>query len=236
MYYYLHSMISRLENVLEKNRRQFHTVVDFNKASDKLIHLDFTAANKELTAEMVADTTAFSEYITNTLATANAKYGIGGYNEDRMLYQRSKHFAGTEARTIHLGIDIWGAAGTKVYVPIGGTVHSFAFNDNFGDYGATIVLQHQLDTIEFHTLYGHVSLKDLVLLQEGKYMSRGELLGHFGEPSENGDWPPHLHFQIIEDMRLNEGDYPGVCTKSEKAKYLINCPDADLILDMMRFI
>jgi peptidoglycan LD-endopeptidase LytH len=242
-------MISRLENVLEKNRQQFRPVVDFNAATDKLLRFDFTKANKELTAGLIENTAAFSQYVNNQLTGANAKYGIGGYNEDRVLYNRSKHFEvwgspkvssndgdseGTGARSIHLGIDIWAAAGTKVYVPIGGTVHSFAFNNNFGDYGATIILQHQLDTIEFHTLYGHLSLKDLVPLQEGKYISRGELLGHFGEPSENGDWPPHLHFQIIEDMRINKGDYPGVSTIGEKEKYLSNCPDADLILNMMK--
>ncbi len=245
-------MISRLENVLGKNRQQFHSVVDFNKATDKLLHFDFTAANKELTAELIEDTPVFAQYVNNKLAAANAKYGIGGYNEDRVLYKRSKHFETSwsikaaplnsgsdleeaESRSIHLGIDIWAAAGTKVYVPIGGTVHSFAFNNNLGDYGATIILQHQLDTIEFHTLYGHLSLQDLVPLQEGKYISRGELLGHFGERSENGDWPPHLHFQIIEDMRINKGDYPGVCTISEREKYLSNCPDADFILNMMKY-
>ena len=228
-------MISRLENVLDKNRRQFHTVVDFNKVTDKLLHLDFTAANKELTAELIEDTTAFSAYVNNKLTAANAKYGIGGYNEDRILYHRSKLFEGTEQRSIHLGIDIWAAAGTKVYVPVGGTVHSFAFNNNFSDYGATIILQHQLDTIVFYTLYGHLSLKDITPLQKGKYISRGEVLAHFGAPSENGDWPPHLHFQIIDDIRLNEGDYPGVCSKSEREKYLSNCPDADLILNMMKY-
>jgi len=92
-----------------------------------------------------------------------------------------------------------------------------------------------LDGIAFHTLYGHVSLKDLAPLQEGKYISRGELLAHFGEPHENGDWPPHLHFQIIEDMELKKGDYPGVCSKPELEKYLNNCPDPDLVLDMMRY-
>jgi murein DD-endopeptidase MepM/ murein hydrolase activator NlpD len=226
-------MISRLENVLAKNRQQFHSVVDFNRVTDKLLHLDFAATNTELTPELIADTTSFSQYIDNKLATANAKYGIGGYNEDRILYQRSKHFDGSEQRTIHLGIDIWAAAGTKVYVPVGGTVHSFAFNNNFSDYGATIILQHQLDTIVFYTLYGHLSLQDITPLQKGKYISRGEVLAHFGPPAENGDWPPHLHFQIIDDIRLNEGDYPGVCSKSEREKYLNNCPDADLILNMM---
>ena len=241
-------MKRELENVLQRNQSNFRCVVDFNPQSDKLFHFDFTAANKELTAEMIADTDIFSAYINNKLSAVNAKYGIGGYNEDRILYKRSNHFEimGSEvsplggdvegaARSIHLGIDIWAAAGTKVYVPIGGTVHSFANNDNYSDYGATIILQHQLETIVFYTLYGHLSLADLVNMQEGKYISRGELLGHFGEPKENGDWPPHLHFQVIDDLRLNKGDYPGVCSIGEREKYLKNCPNPDLILNMMKY-
>ncbi len=226
-------MINSLENVLLKYQSTFQKVVDFNAAIDKLFHFDFSAANKALTDELVTNTRQFADYINQQLESHECKYGIGGYNEDRVLYKRSRHFDGEETRSVHLGIDIWGIAGTKVYVPIGGTVHSFAFNNNFGDYGATIILQHQLDTVLFHTLYGHLSQKDLVSLQVGKYISRGELLGHFGEPKENGDWPPHLHFQIIGDMRLHLGDYPGVCSISEREKYLINCPDADLILNMM---
>jgi peptidoglycan LD-endopeptidase LytH len=224
-------MKTRLENVLEKNRNQFHTVVDYNATTDKLLRLDFTAANTALTDSLIAHTKHFAWHIEQQLA--GYTYGIGGYNEDRVLYRRSKHFAGEIPRTVHLGIDIWAAAGTKVFVPVGGTVHSFAFNNNFGDYGATIILQHQLDTVVFHTLYGHLSAKDLTALQQGKYISRGELLGHFGESSENGDWPPHLHFQIIEDLHEHKGDYPGVCATTEREKYLLNCPDADLILNMM---
>ncbi len=225
-------MNTRLENVLTKNAGNFRKVVDFNEANDKLLPLDFTAANKELTVDLLLSTYNFSRVINRQLSAAGARYGIGGYGEDRILYQRSEHFDGKEPRSIHLGIDIWGPAGTKVFTPIGGTVHSFAYNDHFGDYGATIILQHQLDTIVFHTLYGHLSLRDLVPLQVGKFISRGELLGNFGEPNENGDWPPHLHFQIIEDMRVNVGDYPGVCAPSEKEKYLANCPDPNLILKM----
>ena len=244
---YLYFMKSKLEHALLKYESTFGKVVDFNAATEQLCHLDFTAANTDLTTALVTDTQQFSTYINNKLKAGNCKYGIGGYNENRVLYTRSKHFeiaaadsdlfeeAG-ETRSIHLGIDIWGPAGTKVYVPIGGMVHSFAYNDNFGDYGATIVLQHQLDTLVFHTLYGHLSLNDLAPLQEGKYISRGELLGHFGEENENGNWPPHLHFQIIEDMRLYEGDYPGVCSLDEREKYLLNCPDANLILKMMQFV
>jgi murein DD-endopeptidase MepM/ murein hydrolase activator NlpD len=229
-------MNSALVNVLQKNRSNFRSVVDFYPAKEKLVKLDFTEANTELTVTDISDTEKFSQYINNKLTQANAKFGIGGYNENRILYKRSKLFEGTEDRTIHLGIDIWGTVETKVHVPVGGVVHSFAFNNNLGDYGATIILQHQLDTIVFYTLYGHLSLNDLNNLKEGKYISRGEVLAHFGEPKENGDWPPHLHFQIINDIRLNKGDYPGVCTISESEKYLTNCPDPDLILDMMKYV
>jgi peptidoglycan LD-endopeptidase LytH len=227
-------MNTQLYNLLLHNQSIFNPVVEFYPATDKLLALDFTENNKELTEDIFTYTKHFTWYIDKKLE--GYKYGIGGYNEDRVLYKRSKHFDGKEKRTIHLGIDIWGATGTKVYAPIGGMVHSFAFNNIFGDYGATIILQHQIDTVVFHTLYGHLSLKDIASLHEGKYISRGELIGHFGEPSENGDWPPHLHFQIIDDMRINRGDYPGVCSITEREKYLSNCPDADLILNMRRYI
>jgi murein DD-endopeptidase MepM/ murein hydrolase activator NlpD len=242
-------MKTEMENVLMKHGTNFHQVVSFNPDTEKLVHFDFTSNNKDLTGTVIADTQKFSEYIEKNLIQEHAKFGIGGYMEDRILYKRSSLFEkpvtietnGGEdlaagARSIHLGIDIWGVAGTKVFLPIGGMVHSFAFNDHFGDYGATIIFQHQLDTIVFHTLYGHVSLADIAQLHPGKYISRGELIAHFGKPEENGWWPPHLHFQIIGDMNLKEGDYPGVCSIAESEKYLQNCPDPDLILNMMQYV
>jgi len=228
-------MISELENVLYKNRSNFHPVVDFHPANEKLLQFNFTDSNRELTAEIIADTDLFSTYINLQLTNAGAKYGIGGYNENRKLYRRSEIFGGEEARSIHLGVDVWGPAATPIYAALGGMVHSFAYNDNYGDYGATIVLLHQLETIAFHTLYGHLSLADISKLSEGAYITRGEPIGHFGPPPENGNWPPHLHFQIISDMQEKKGDYPGVCKPSESQGYLANCPDADLILNMMRY-
>lgn len=229
-------MISDLENALIKNKGDFHPVVDFDTAKDKLFHFDFTESNTELTPEEIADTALFSEYIDLTIKKSKARYGIGGYKENRTLYRRSNMFGGEEARSVHLGVDIWGPAGTPVYAALGGMVHSFAFNDHFGDYGATIILLHQLETIAFHTLYGHLSLADISKLTEGAYINRGQVIGHFGEPAENGNWPPHLHLQIIRDMNLMNGDFPGVCKLSDSKAYLLNSPDADLILNMMKYV
>ena len=155
----------------------------FDPAPEKLFHFNFTDSNTELTAEIIADTDLFSEYVNQQLKNDGASYGVGGYKENRKLYRRSEMFDGEEARSLHLGVDVWGPAGTPVYAALGGMVHSFAYNDNFGDYGATIVLLHQLETVAFHTLYGHLSLADISGLSEGAYIARGEIVGHFGAAS-----------------------------------------------------
>ena len=221
------------------NAHTFHKIVDFNPSKEKLVYMDFSDHNPELAGIDLENTNSFSLYVDQKLKKANAKYGIGGYNELRDLYSRSKVFdavGNEEPRRLHLGIDIWGEVGTKVYAPLGGMVHSYAFNKEFGNYGATLILLHQLDTLTFYTLYGHLSLEDIARVSEFQYIVRGHVIGHFGKPEENGHWPPHLHFQVIKDMRINKGDYPGVCKFSERNKYLSNCPDPDAILGMMNYL
>jgi len=87
----------------------------------------------------------------------------------------------------------------------------------------------------FYTLYGHLSLEDIATLKDGEYISIGQEFAHFGNTKENGNWPPHLHFQVIENMELKRGDYPGVCTITEREKYLSNCTDPDFILNMIQY-
>jgi murein DD-endopeptidase MepM/ murein hydrolase activator NlpD len=233
-------MSTAFDNTIRKYQSAFHPVVRFDPAHDKLLPLDFTANNKELTTDIIDDITRFSGYIEDKLKTAKAKYGIGGYDEHRTVYNRSKLFDGAtpgeEPRRLHLGVDIWGPAGTPVYAFMGGMIHSLAFNDRLGDYGATLVLLHQLDGLPFYTLYGHLSHADIQYISAGQYVSIGQKIAHFGPPAENGHWPPHLHFQVILDMQLKEGDYPGVCKFSERDKYLSNCPGPDLILQLMRYV
>lgn len=227
-------------NIFIRNQPSFYPVISFNPRKDKLAEFDFSANNAEIQAQMLDNTTMFSMYIATKLKRAHANLGIGGYAEYRQIYSGSTlfdtHSATKEPRRLHLGTDIWAPAGTAVFAPLGGMIHSFAFNNRFGDYGATLVLLHQLDGIPFYTLYGHISLKDIDSLQEGQYVIRAQEIAHIGEPHENGHWPPHLHFQIMFDMGVYKGDYPGVCSWSEREKYLSNCPDPDLILQLNRYL
>ena len=222
-----------LVSILERHTAQFHPVIRLQQ-NDKIASLDLSSSNAAFTPSVYSDTDKLSAFIEEQKEKAGVTCLVGGYKEKREMYRRSELFdkslsgekyASEEPRSLHLGIDIWGAAGTKVYPPLGGMVHSFAYNNHFGDYGATIILQHQLETINFYTLYGHLALKDIEGLRAGRFFTRGEHFAHFGEPAENGNWPPHLHFQVIIDMLHYEGDYPGVCKMSEAAKYLHNSPD-----------
>jgi murein DD-endopeptidase MepM/ murein hydrolase activator NlpD len=198
--------------------------------------MDLTENNITLTQVIYSSTEKFSEWVNGQLHKNNYRYGVGGYDENRAIYAASSHFDDEEEpRRLHLGLDIWGPAGTPIYAFMGGTVHSFAYNGAEGDYGATLVLLHQLDGIPFYTLYGHISKRDIQNLSPGNYFVRGQEIAHFGERDENGNWPPHLHLQLIMDMELKQGDYPGVCKLSEREKWLVNCPDPDLVANMMAF-
>ncbi|HXS58481.1 MAG TPA: peptidoglycan DD-metalloendopeptidase family protein [Hanamia sp.] len=237
--------IEKLLNWLENHRSEFRPVVNFDPAKEKLISLDFTETNFELAKINLENTGDFTRYIEDKLRAKHARFGIGGYDELRSVYSRSNLFNGAserqqdqieEPRRLHLGIDIWGPHGTEIFAPLDGRIHSFAFNDHFGDYGGTIILQHTIDDITFYTLYGHLSLDDIENIRAGNIIKRGDLLAHFGSPLENGHWPPHLHFQVINNPGSYKGDYPGVCKLSERESYLSNCPDPNLILQLNKWI
>jgi murein DD-endopeptidase MepM/ murein hydrolase activator NlpD len=226
-----------LQKIIQGHHRELYPVVPFNPSTEKLFPFDFTDNNTELTATQIASTESFAHYINETLETNGCRYGIGGYAEHRTLYARSKHFdSDEEPRRLHLGTDIWGATGTKVMSPLDGIVHSFAFNNEDSDYGATIILTHNIDGFSFQTLYGHLSLNSIKNLHEGKHITAGQVFTEFGMRFENGNWPPHLHFQIILDIQNWQGDYPGVCKYSEKEIWLSNSPNPDILLQLDQYV
>jgi murein DD-endopeptidase MepM/ murein hydrolase activator NlpD len=65
---------------------------------------------------------------------------------------------------------------------------------------------------------------------EGQIVTKGAVLGQLGAPPVNGDYAPHLHFQVIGDLQGKKGDYPGVSSKNDLSFYKENCPDPNLLL------
>lgn len=206
-------------------------VVDFEAGHDRFFQLDLTATNKELTSEIINNTVVFSKWVDDKLRDNNCRYGIGGYMERRTIYAFSSHFdTEDEPRRLHLGIDIWGDAGTPVYSPLDGVVHSFQDNNHVGDYGPTIILKYNLNGLILYSLYGHLNRESLAGLSVGIPVTRNQQIAALGNINENGQWPPHLHFQLIFDMEGRQGDYPGVCKFSQREIWQRNIPDPGLIL------
>lgn len=217
------------------NEFEFFPIMGETLTAENTLKLDFTAANRELKTINLVDTGDFDRYVFSKLKDKNKKFGIGGYLENRAIYSRSEVFATSEAdfRNIHLGIDIWTQAGAPVFAPLDGKIHSFQDNTGFGNYGPTIILEHELAGKKLFSLYGHLLRSDLEKLKIGKVIKSGDLFCHVGPFPENGDWPPHLHFQLMWDLGDNIGDYPGVAAEKDSEFYRNNCPDPNLILRFM---
>lgn len=207
-------------------------VIDASISLTEYTPLDLSVSNLDLSKRAIENASDFEKYIESILTKNNAKVAFGGYNEERNLYKRSAVFnaAETEERNIHIGLDLWIKAGTTVLAALDGKVHSFNYNNNLGDYGPTILLEHHIENQKFYTLYGHLSLESIAKLTIGTVFTKGEPMATLGDATVNGDYAPHLHFQIIKDIAENTGDYPGVCSKNKRNYYLDNCPDPNLLL------
>lgn len=210
MYYPLLGKILKKEDYCEIDLSENNSFLDFNKTSNPQY---------------------LGAFISNELKRNNVQYGVGGYLEKRATYNASENFSNNgQQRDIHLGIDIWTDAYTPIYAPLDGIMHSFKNNDLPYDYGGTIILQHKKDGKIFHTLYGHLSLNSLKGLEKGKEIKAGNPVCQIGDWNENGGWPPHLHFQIINDMQEQEGDYFGAASQLEINYYKSNCPDPSYLI------
>lgn len=207
-------------------------VIDARIDYSQYMPLDLSVTNSELVKNKPQTAAEFEIYIQKLLTQKNAKVAFGGYLEERNLYKRSENFnnPATPERNIHIGSDLWIKAGTPVLAAFDGTVHSFKNNVGLGDYGPTIILKHHIENHVFYTLYGHLSLESIEHLRVGAVFTKEQILGTLGPSSINGDYAPHLHFQIIKNIGDNFGDYPGVCSKTDLDYYANNCPNPNLLL------
>lgn len=167
----------------------------------------------------------------STYIFKKAAINHGGYLEKRDLYSSYPEYCNS-GRDVHLGVDIWTVYQTEVICPLDAEVFSAHDNSGIGNYGPTVILKHSIKGIEFFTLYGHLTTSTIETLQKGQLVLAGQSFGLVGHSLENGNWPPHLHFQLILDLQGNTADFPGVCSEEELHLYKSICPDPNSILDL----
>lgn len=172
------------------------------------------------------DVAQLSELIDDAMRADGTAFAFGRYAESRALYNNA-NFASTESgesRTVHLGIDLFCVSGTAVHAPLDADVAIIANNQLELDYGPMLVLRHRAGRRTFFSLYGHLDLESLAGLHEGQAVSRGELIAAVGSPPQNGNWPPHLHFQLLVDLLELGKDFPGVAYASQRDFWLTLSP------------
>jgi 4-aminobutyrate aminotransferase-like enzyme len=213
------------------------SVLPWEAGSEKVHVFDLSVGSTSVEGlDVVSDVSRLTELLFSHMKSKGARLGVGRYDEARVLYTTAAFRPKEgEPRTVHLGVDLFVEAGTEIRSPLAGRVHSFAFNDHALDYGPTILLEHDTEEGDrFYTLYGHLSLDSLDGLARGRSVSRGEAIARVGNYPVNGNWPPHLHFQIVLDLLDKEGDFPGVAASSERDLWLGLSPDPSRLLGLSR--
>jgi 4-aminobutyrate aminotransferase-like enzyme/Ser/Thr protein kinase RdoA (MazF antagonist) len=206
------------------------------KNNENPLWLDLSVGSLDVgNSKNLLNANLLDQMISRLMADANATLAIGRYNEARAFYTTDAFSEqGNDAlvwRTVHTGMDFFSGEGTEVLAVWDGTIHSFANNRDDGDYGPTIILEHKIShALTFYTLYGHLTTSSLGSLQVGKVIKKGEVIGYIGSQKENGNWPPHLHFQIIMDMLGLKGDFPGAAYAHQRELWKSISPDPWLLL------
>jgi 4-aminobutyrate aminotransferase-like enzyme/Ser/Thr protein kinase RdoA (MazF antagonist) len=223
-----------IEKWLKEHAKFIFPVVSFE--DKKVKSLDLSVGSLELGNNNNFERIhSFIKKIDRLLEDEDADIGIGGYGEVRPFYTtlsfQTVGNQGVRWRTVHLGVDIWSAAGTEIRCPIDAEVYSVQNNEGLCNYGPTIILKHQVEKdLVFYSLYGHLSMDSLEGIRVGQMLKKGDVFAAIGSAPANGNWPSHLHFQIILDHLGLKGDFPGVAYPDEAETWLSLCPDPNLFI------
>lgn len=209
-------------------------VMDMPSDPERIAVLDLSVGSTLLNGHDTDDTPAFSRRVFDEMGRRRASLGVGRYREPRGFYLTDA-FAGRpselpERRTVHMGIDLFAPAGSWVRTPLDARVHAVHDNADRLDYGPTVILEHEGPDGPFWTLYGHLERTSVAESSPGERLAAGTSFARVGPYPENGDWPPHLHFQIVTDLLGREHEFPGVAVPREVDVWAAFSPDPNLIL------
>ncbi|WP_163514750.1 aminotransferase class III-fold pyridoxal phosphate-dependent enzyme [Gelidibacter japonicus] len=197
-------------------------------------HVDLSVSSKWIGHQEEFNDLDLFQFKIDRLQKKNSnKIIAGGYLEPRALYTSDAYDkignSGKESRTIHLGVDFWLPSGTPVHALFDGEV-VIAVNDA-GDkeYGGLVILKHQADDFEFYTLYGHLSVESATKNKVGDTIKKDEKIGALGASQENGNWVPHLHFQLMLSLLDYKNDFPGVAYYNQINVWKNICPNPNVL-------
>ncbi len=170
------------------------------------------------------------------LAESGARYLIGRYGEDHGAVLGGSAFD-AEARTVHMGVDVFCARLEPVFAPAGGRVVLAGREPGPKSFGHYVAVAHAGGWWSF---FGHLERPQIPLNAE---MQMGEPVGNVGsyEPRggapENGGWSRHLHYQVLTvdpaGLRGPDGVFRiGYSTRAEFERNAARFPDPSPVVGL----
>lgn len=224
-------LFERFEKWVENKSFSLKTLFPTIDKSE-LVHIDLSMQNKTVQTEKEFNNPTFFESKLYEIQDANpTKIIAGGYLEKRALYTSTIYNAinSKEKRNVHLGVDYWLPKNTPVHSILDGEIVCSVHQKDYKGYGGFIIIKHQFQDLNFYTLYGHLSEACLLKHQKGDIIHTNEKIGELGGYSENGEWVPHLHFQVMLSLLQYKNDFPGVALESEIEYWKLICPNPNLL-------
>lgn len=201
-------------------------------AKTQIHHLDLSSNTHFIGGKKEFNDLSFFENKLNLLQKKVPNHIIaGGYLEKRALYTSDiyKRANTSEQRNIHLGIDFWLPQNTPIHALLDGEIVCIANDKSPKGYGGLIILKHQTTHFSFYTLYGHTAINRVFKQQVGNTIKKGTQIAVLGNSKENGNWVPHLHFQILLTLLDFKDDFPGVAFESEIEIWKSICPNPNTL-------
>lgn len=231
--YSAHPLEEKFEKWAQRNRVSLNSMFP-SVASNCVINLDMSVGSTLLGNLSEYSDPEVSEFKLKQFQKQHPEsILLNGYLESRPFYTtaafKSEGNNGPQYRTTHLGTDFWVPAQTPIHAPFDAIVKIIHHNNYDKDYGPMLILEHSFEDEKFYSLYGHLTLTSLKILKVGQTVKQGDLIAYVGNPSENGNWAPHLHFQLILDLLGNNENFNGVAMPSEIKVWKSICPDPNFI-------
>jgi 4-aminobutyrate aminotransferase-like enzyme/Ser/Thr protein kinase RdoA (MazF antagonist) len=229
-----HPNKTAFETWAKKNRIDFSELFPSETLKNDLFLLDLKLSSTWIGSRREFNNLDLFEFKINQLQKEHpSKFIADGYLEPRPIYTSTAYDkegnTGTESRTVHLGVDFWLPGGTPVHSLFDAEVVTAVNDAGYKEYGGLIILKHQENGLVFYTMYGHLSAASPAVFNVGDTLRKGAKIGVLGNPQENGEWSPHLHFQIMLTMLDFENDFPGVTYPKQMEVWKSICPDPNLL-------
>lgn len=188
------------------------------------------SATSTLSLETVTDQFLLQAFIDDKFERGFT-WGTSGYLENRSSLLAQFPQMQEEQRFYHLGIDVIAPKRSALHAPIDGRVYEVGYEEEPGNYGGYIVLEHQdADSSPFFCLYGHLNRETLPDI--GTEFSRGNVMSELGDKDSNGEWFIHTHLQVFTRQAVEEGwIHRGYCREDQLSSIAKYCPDPQFLLN-----